>query len=62
MVCVELLDLYGHFKQVTVGDGNTECPGMFDLKGKAKWDACRSGILPVQTGSGNPLVPMISWL
>uniref|UniRef100_U3FZT8 Acyl-CoA-binding protein n=1 Tax=Micrurus fulvius TaxID=8637 RepID=U3FZT8_MICFL len=35
----ELLDLYGHFKQVTVGDVNTERPGMFDLKGKAKWDA-----------------------
>ncbi|XP_034288569.1 acyl-CoA-binding protein-like [Pantherophis guttatus] len=35
----ELLDLYGQFKQVTVGDVNTERPGTFDLKGKAKWDA-----------------------
>lgn len=34
----ELLDLYGYFKQVTVGDCNTVRPGMFDLKGKAKWD------------------------
>lgn len=34
----ELLDLYGLFKQATVGDCNTERPGMFDLKGKAKWD------------------------
>ena len=24
--------------QVTVGDCNTARPGMFDLKGKAKWD------------------------
>jgi len=24
--------------QVTVGDCNTSRPGMFDLKGKAKWD------------------------
>lgn len=34
----ELLDLYGWFKQATVGDCNTDRPGMFDLKGKAKWD------------------------
>ena len=34
----ELLDLYGYFKQATVGDCNTDRPGMFDLKGKAKWD------------------------
>ena len=25
--------------QATVGDVNTARPGMFDLKGKAKWDA-----------------------
>ena len=35
----ELLELYGYFKQATVGDCNTARPGMFDLKGKAKWDA-----------------------
>ena len=34
----ELLDLYGLYKQATVGDCNTERPGMFDMKGKAKWD------------------------
>lgn len=38
----ELLDLYGYFKQATVGDVNTERPGMFDLKGKAKWDNWQS--------------------
>ncbi|XP_054712578.1 acyl-CoA-binding protein homolog [Uloborus diversus] len=35
----ELLDLYALYKQATVGDCNTSRPGMFDLKGKAKWDA-----------------------
>ena len=35
----ELLDLYKYYKQATVGDCNTDRPGMFDLKGKAKWDA-----------------------
>ena len=33
------LELYALFKQGTVGDVNTERPGMFDMKGKAKWDA-----------------------
>ncbi|KAF9122671.1 Acyl-CoA-binding domain-containing protein 1 [Mortierella sp. GBA39] len=35
----DLLKLYGLFKQATVGDNNTERPGTFDFKGKAKWDA-----------------------
>ncbi|CAF3435224.1 unnamed protein product [Rotaria socialis] len=35
----ELLQLYGLFKQATIGDNNTTRPGMLDLKGKAKWDA-----------------------
>ena len=34
----ELLQLYGLFKQATVGDCNTDRPGMFDPKGRAKWD------------------------
>ena len=34
----ELLNLYGLYKQATVGDINTTRPGMFDMKGKAKWD------------------------
>ncbi|XP_053744235.1 acyl-CoA-binding domain-containing protein 7 isoform X1 [Synchiropus splendidus] len=38
----ELLDLYGLYKQATVGDVNTDRPGMLDLKGKAKWDAWNS--------------------
>ncbi|XP_050304530.1 acyl-CoA-binding protein homolog isoform X2 [Anthonomus grandis grandis] len=35
----DLLELYALFKQATVGDVNTDRPGMLDLKGKAKWDA-----------------------
>lgn len=35
----ELLELYALFKQGTFGDNNTSKPGMFDLKGKAKWNA-----------------------
>uniref|UniRef100_A0A8C5P008 Acyl-CoA-binding protein n=1 Tax=Jaculus jaculus TaxID=51337 RepID=A0A8C5P008_JACJA len=35
----EMLFIYSHFKQATVGDVNTERPGMLDFKGKAKWDA-----------------------
>ncbi|KAM8978941.1 acyl-CoA-binding domain-containing protein 7 [Antechinus flavipes] len=35
----ELKDLYGLYKQSIVGDIDIECPGMLDLKGKAKWEA-----------------------
>ncbi|MBN3294330.1 ACBD7 protein, partial [Polypterus senegalus] len=38
----ELLELYGLYKQATVGDINTEKPGMLDMKGKAKWEAWES--------------------
>ncbi|WBW73955.1 fatty-acyl-CoA binding protein Acb1 [Schizosaccharomyces osmophilus] len=35
----ELLKLYGLFKQATVGDNNTQKPGLLDMKGKYKWNA-----------------------
>ncbi|KAL8165136.1 UNVERIFIED_CONTAM: hypothetical protein K2H54_030506 [Gekko kuhli] len=35
----ELRELYGLYKQSTMGDINIECPGVLDLKGKAKWEA-----------------------
>ncbi|VDQ08195.1 unnamed protein product [Trichobilharzia regenti] len=38
----ELLDLYSFFKQATVGDNNTNQPGLLDMKGKAKWNAWNS--------------------
>ena len=34
-----LLVLYGLYKQATVGNCNTGRPGMFDPRGRAKWDA-----------------------
>jgi len=34
----EMLELYGLYKQATVGDINTTRPGMIDFAGKAKWD------------------------
>lgn len=34
----ELLELYGLYKQATVGDCDTDRPGLFDPKGRAKWD------------------------
>nr|CAD7442866.1 unnamed protein product [Timema bartmani] len=35
----ELLEVYALYKQATVGDVNTARPGLFDFKGKSKWDA-----------------------
>jgi diazepam-binding inhibitor (GABA receptor modulating acyl-CoA-binding protein) len=37
-----LLDLYSLYKQATEGDNNGSRPGMFDLKGGAKYDAWSS--------------------
>lgn len=36
---VEKLKFYALYKQATVGQNNTTKPGVFDLVGKAKWDA-----------------------
>ncbi|KAF9451913.1 acyl-CoA-binding protein [Macrolepiota fuliginosa MF-IS2] len=33
------LHFYSHYKQATIGDVNTNRPGMLDFVGKAKWDA-----------------------
>ncbi|XP_022656601.1 acyl-CoA-binding domain-containing protein 7-like [Varroa jacobsoni] len=38
----DLLELYALFKQATIGDCNMACPGVFDLKGKAKWQTWNS--------------------
>ncbi|XP_060043856.1 acyl-CoA-binding protein-like [Erinaceus europaeus] len=35
----EMLFIYSRYKQATVGDVNTEQAGMWDLKGKTKWDS-----------------------
>ncbi len=35
----QLLELYGLYKQATLGDITGTRPGTFDFKGRAKWDA-----------------------
>lgn len=35
----DMLALYAHYKQATAGDVSGDRPGMFDLVGKAKYDA-----------------------
>lgn len=35
----DLLELYGLYKQATVGDVSGSRPGMLDFKGRAKYDA-----------------------
>lgn len=36
------LEIYSLFKQGSIGDVNTDRPGMLDLKGKAKWDSWKA--------------------
>ena len=36
---LQLLELYGLYKQAAVGDATGKRPGPFDLKGRAKWEA-----------------------
>ncbi|CAD5118682.1 DgyrCDS7366 [Dimorphilus gyrociliatus] len=38
----ELTNIYGLYKQATTGDVNIDRPGMFDMKGKVKWDAWKA--------------------
>lgn len=35
----EMLEVYALFKQATVGDCNTQCPSIWDVKGNSKWNA-----------------------
>merc|ERR1712166_1276506 len=36
------LEAYGLYKQATVGDVNTDRPGMLNFSGKSKWDAWKA--------------------
>jgi len=38
----DLLELYGLYKQATVGDVEGKRPGMLDMRGRAKFDAWAS--------------------
>ncbi|ODV58685.1 long-chain fatty acid transporter ACB1 [Ascoidea rubescens DSM 1968] len=35
----ELLELYGLYKQATIGDNKTDKPNAFNFKAKYKWEA-----------------------
>lgn len=35
----ELLKLYSLYKQATIGDCNTERPGIFNIRDRTKWDS-----------------------
>ena len=35
----DMLELYALYKQGTAGDVSSARPGMFDVRGRAKWDA-----------------------
>jgi carboxylesterase len=35
----DMLQLYALYKQATAGDATGSRPGIFDVKGRAKWDA-----------------------
>ncbi|XP_045075571.1 acyl-CoA-binding protein-like isoform X2 [Coregonus clupeaformis] len=38
----ELAVVYGLYKQATIGNVNTERPGIFDFQGKSKWDVWKA--------------------
>ncbi|CAB1327949.1 unnamed protein product, partial [Coregonus sp. 'balchen'] len=38
----ELAVVYGLYKQATIGNVNTERPGIFDFQGKSKWDGWKA--------------------
>uniref|UniRef100_A0AAZ3P4E6 Diazepam binding inhibitor, acyl-CoA binding protein n=1 Tax=Oncorhynchus tshawytscha TaxID=74940 RepID=A0AAZ3P4E6_ONCTS len=38
----ELAVVYGLYKQATLGNVNTERPGIFDFQGKSKWDGWKA--------------------
>ncbi|XP_065808085.1 acyl-CoA-binding protein-like [Labrus bergylta] len=42
----EIAEIYGLYKQATVGDVNISRPGIFDFPGQKKWDAwnCKKGL------------------
>ena len=39
---LEKLEFYALFQQGTIGDVNSERPGILDMKGKAQWDAWKA--------------------
>lgn len=58
----EFLNLYGLYKQVTVGDNRTSKPGMFDMKGQFKWKAWKDKRGMSQDDAANAYVALVEEL
>lgn len=58
----ELLNLYGLYKQATVGDNNTPQPGFLDIKGKAKWSNWNERRGTTKTNAMNDYISLVEEL
>ncbi len=58
----EFLNLYGLFKQATLGDNKTSKPGMFDMKGQFKWKAWKDKSGISQDDAANAYVALVDEL
>ncbi len=58
----EFLNLYGLYKQATVGDNRTSKPGMFDMKGQFKWKAWKDKSGMSQDDAANAYVALVEEL
>jgi acyl-CoA-binding protein len=58
----ELLELYGLYKQASVGDVRGDRPGMLDFKGRAKHDAWNSRKGMSQSEAANAYAELVDRL
>lgn len=58
----EFLNLYGLYKQATVGDNRTSKPGMFDMKGQFKWKAWKDKSGMSQEDAADAYVALVDGL
>ncbi|MCF8464205.1 MAG: acyl-CoA-binding protein [Flavobacteriales bacterium] len=58
----EFLNLYGLYKQATVGDNITSKPGMFDMKGQFKWKAWKDKSSMSQEDAAEKYVTLVDEL
>lgn len=58
----EFLELYGLYKQATVGDNKTSKPGMFDMKGSFKWKAWKDKAGMEQDAAADAYVALVDEL
>ena len=58
----EFLNIYGLFKQATLGDNETSKPGMFDMKGQFKWKAWKDKSGLTQEDAADAYVALVDEL